>query len=122
MRAKVLALIAASGLVLAPLAVVGPAEGALTAGASYAASTRVESTPNQTLKYAITLTRGGRFSRLVLPLPPSAGKSGLSIRASNIRGAKLESVSGGFVLRATAPYAMSAGRRLWVMINGIRTP
>src|SRR4051812_6941187 len=122
MRAKVLALFAASALVLVPLAVPAPAEGEVTAGATYSASTRVESTPDQTLKYAITLTRSGTFSRLVLPLPAYAGKSGLSIHASNIRGAKLESVRGGFVLRAKTPYAISAGRRLWVMINGIRTP
>jgi hypothetical protein len=57
MRAEVIALFAASGLVLVPLAVAAPAEGAVSAGAPYSASTRVESTPNQTLKYAITLTR-----------------------------------------------------------------
>ena len=55
MRAKVLALFVVSGLVLVPIVVVGPAEGAVTAGATYWASTRVESTPDQTLKYAITL-------------------------------------------------------------------
>jgi hypothetical protein len=122
MRAKVLALLVVSGLVLVSLVVVGPAEGAVTAGATYWASTRVASTPDQTLKYAITLIHGGTFSRLVLPLPVNAGKSGLSIRASNIRGAELESVKGGFVVRARAPYAMSAGTRLWVMINGVTTP
>jgi hypothetical protein len=121
MRAEVLALFAASGLVLDPLAVAAPAEGAVSAGAAYSASTRVESTPNQTLRYAISLTRSGTFW-LVLPLPPYAGTSGLSIHAINIRGAKLESVRGGLVLRAKAPYAVSAGRRLWVMINGIQTP
>src|SRR5215212_4725350 len=122
MRSKVLAVLAASGLVLVLLAVPAPAAAAVTAAAEYGASTRVESTPNSTLRYAITLTRAGTFSRLVLPLPHAAGKSGLSIHATNIRGGKLESVRGGFVLRTAAPYGMPAGTRLWVMINGIRTP
>jgi hypothetical protein len=98
------------------------AAAALVPDAGFAASTRVESTPDQTFTYAITITRGGTFSRLVLPLPAYAAKSGRSISASNITNRTLESVRGGYVLRTTKPYAVSAGKRLWVMINGLRTP
>ena len=94
----------------------------MVANATYSVSTRVSTTPNQTITYAITLTRGGTFSRLVLPLPAYAGKSGTSIGASNIRAGKLESVRGGFVFRTVTPYYMAAGTRVWVMINGIQTP
>jgi N,N-dimethylformamidase beta subunit-like protein len=95
---------------------------AVAPSAGFAASTKVESTPDQTFMYAITITRSGTFSRLVLPLPAYASKSGRSVSASNITNRSLESVRGGYVLRTTKPFAVSAGKRLWVMINGLRTP
>jgi hypothetical protein len=49
----------------------------------------------------------------VLPLPPYAGTSGLSIHASNIRGAKLEIVRGGFVLRAIVAVDNGTGGRVF---------
>ena len=122
MRSRILAVLTIVGLFSVSMVIARPVAGAISANAVYAASTKVASTPNQTLRYSITLTRSGTFSRLVLPLPANASKSGLSIRASNIRNATLQSVTGGFVLRTTTPYYMSAGKLLWVMINGIRTP
>ena len=122
MLRRALAALTAVGLILLLLAAPPSAQAAISPHATYAASTRVALTPDQTLRYAITLTRSGTFSRLVLPLPANASKGGSSIRSSNIRSTVLESVRGGFVLRTTTPYAMSAGTTLWVMINGIRTP
>jgi hypothetical protein len=112
-------------LALVALAV-GPglpsAEAQVSPNATYAASTQVSATPNSTLRYSITMTRTGTLSRLVLPLPPYAGTSGQSIAATNLRGAVLDRVRGGFVLRLTAPYVVAAGTTAWVMINGITTP
>ena len=122
MRNKILVALAAVGLLLTSVALALPAAGAITPNPTLATSTRVESTPYQTFTYAITLTRSGRFSRLVLPLPANAVKSGISISASNITNRTLTSVTSGFVLSTKAPYAMSAGKRLWVMINGLKTP
>jgi hypothetical protein len=121
-RSKILIPLTMVALLCTSVVMTRPAEGAISASPSYAASTRIASTPNQTLQYSITLTRSGTFSRLILPLPAYATKSGASIAASNIRGGRLESVRGGFVFRATTPYGMLAGKRLWVMINGIGTP
>jgi hypothetical protein len=122
MRGKVLTALAVAVLFPMSLAIAPPAVGAINPSPAYVPSTRVELTPEQTLRYAITLTGSGTFSRLVLPLPAGASKVGVSIPASNIRSARLDSVRGGFHLRAATPYRIAAGTRLWVMINGIRTP
>jgi hypothetical protein len=99
-----------------------PASAAVSANPAYKASLRVSSSPNQTLTYEITLTKTGTFSHLVLALPANAGTSGFQIGASNLRGGKLERVTGGFVYRTDAPYNIAAGTRLWVMVNGITVP
>jgi hypothetical protein len=114
-----------AAVLIGGLVAAGPlseSQAAVTASPVYSASTRVAGTPNHTITYAITITRTGVFSRLVLPLPASASKSGLSIGTSNIRAGVLESVRGGFVFRTATPYQIAAGTRLWVMINGIQTP
>jgi len=121
-RNKILMVLPAVAVLLFSTGVTLPAAAAVSPSASFATSTRVESTPDQTFTYAITITRSGTFSRLVLPLPAQTSTSGRSISASNITYRKLESVPGGYVLRTTRPYAVSAGKRLWVMINGLRTP
>ena len=99
-----------------------PAVAAVSASPAYRVSSKVSGSPNQTLTYEITLTRTGTFSHLVLALPAYAGTSGLQIGAGNLRGGRLERITGGFIYRAGAPYGIAAGTRLWVMVNGITVP
>jgi hypothetical protein len=97
-------------------------DAAIAADPTYGNSSRVSGTPDQTLTYNITLTKTGTFSYLVLALPANAGTSGLQIGASNLHAGKLERISGGFIYRTTTPYSITAGTRLWVMVNGITMP